>query len=492
MGRWHRLSSLCVSIAFLIPIILLMVPRTASSEEQGAEPLIRVRKIRVDASKESGQIRSLLGVNRGPIAYPGREGEARVSLVEDFRRFGIDFIRTHDFYGPTDWHEIFPDWQADVEDPDSYDFASSDVRIRGIVENGFQCFYRLGTSWKGKNLRPINDPPGTLRNPSGEIVHESDREDARKWGKICANIVRHYTRGWDQGYEFPIQYWEIWNEPDLSEQFWTGTPEQFYVLYEEASRAIKSLDKDLKVGGPACTGRFARPYVEDFVKMCHARELPLDFFSWHSYGGRDEFNPYQYYEDARGIRKLLDEEGFVRAENILTEWNAGIQKRLFSDTPAGAAYYASTLACLLDAGVNRAFQYCGDLHPGLGLFERESGEPKICAYSFLLWKRLLETPIRCFADGGDDEGYAIVAGKKREGNLVQILISDYQSSAEGFDILIENLPWGENDSFTIQRWMLDKEHRGDRVEELSGRGKTCSLKRRFHSGSVCLLELARR
>jgi len=51
---------------------------------------------------------------------------------------------------------MFPRWEADPKDPDSYDFSSSDERIRAIVENGFRCFFRLGTSWKGRNIRPIS------------------------------------------------------------------------------------------------------------------------------------------------------------------------------------------------------------------------------------------------------------------------------------------------------------------------------------------------
>ncbi len=44
-----------------------------------------------------------------------------VSHVDSYRALGIDFIRTHDFYGPTDWYVIFPDWSADPDDPATSD-----------------------------------------------------------------------------------------------------------------------------------------------------------------------------------------------------------------------------------------------------------------------------------------------------------------------------------------------------------------------------------
>jgi len=115
--------------------------------------------LEVDCAKVVGRIRSLLGTNRGPVSFPRRPGERPVSHVENYRRLGINIIRTHDFYGPTDWYVVFPDWSADPDAPANYDFRSSDERIRAICENGFRCFYRLGTSWKGRQTRPINDPP---------------------------------------------------------------------------------------------------------------------------------------------------------------------------------------------------------------------------------------------------------------------------------------------------------------------------------------------
>lgn len=447
------------------------------------------RQVSVDAGEVTGRLRSLLGVNRGPFSWSREPGGAAISHVENYRRFGIDFIRTHDFYGPTDWHEIFPRWEADPADPASYDFRSSDERIRAIVENGFFCFFRLGTSWKGRRPGAINDPPGTRRDAVGRVTHAADRADCRRWAAIGAQIVRHYTEGWHGGFKFPIEYWEIWNEPDLAAQFWTGTPAQYYALYEEAARAIKAVNPRLKVGGPACTGALRGAYVEDFLRHCAGRQVPLDFFSWHSYGGRDEFNPYQFRRDAERVRRALDAAGFKRAENIVTEWNAGIQQRLFSDTPRGAAFYASTLACLLDAGVDRAFQYCGDRHPGLGLHDLRTGEPQISAWALAAWKQLLETPERLAATGGDDRGYNVVAGRSADQRRVQVLISDYQSRDRAFRVQSRNLPWTGDAAVAVRRWLLDGEHRWKLVEESRASGNPLALERPFQSGSVCLIEL---
>lgn len=59
----------------------------------------------------------------------------------------------------------------------------------------------------------------------------------------------HYNLGWANGFHYNIRYWEFWNE--LEALFWSGTPQQFYSLYEKTARGLKSVDPTLKVGNDA-------------------------------------------------------------------------------------------------------------------------------------------------------------------------------------------------------------------------------------------------
>ncbi len=76
--------------------------------------------ISIDCNKTDGIIKKFAGINCGPL------GQAKgVDLTEQYKQIGIDFIRTHDFYGPTDISSIFPNWNASVGDEKSYNFSSS-------------------------------------------------------------------------------------------------------------------------------------------------------------------------------------------------------------------------------------------------------------------------------------------------------------------------------------------------------------------------------
>ncbi|MDP6546259.1 MAG: hypothetical protein QGH60_19950 [Phycisphaerae bacterium] len=484
------------SLRYLLFAVLAAALGSCGSPPLQQEPELHlygkgVKLLQVNCAARIGAIRPLIDTNRGPVNWPAPNAPTW-DFSENFRQFGIEAIRSHDFYGPTDWWVIFPDFTAATTWAANYDFALSDERIGAIRNAGFECFYRLGTSWRGNNPLPINDPPGTIRDQGGQIVHEADRNDFQKWAQICSNIVRHYNQGWAGGHNYGIRYWEIWNEPDMSAEFWTGTPVQYYMLYEETAKALKDLGPKLKVGGPGLSGAFTDEYLDGLLRYCRKTSTPLDFYSWHCYGGRDDYNPYCYYEYGVKVREALNSYGYSQAESIVTEWNAGIHDEVFSDTPAGVAYYASSLMNMLNAGVTRAFQYVGDNHPMLGLHGHETGLPVRATQSLIAWKRMLETPLRVTAGGSDQHGYNILAGTNESSHRVHILISDYQSRHMGWDLRVTNLPWTDQTPYEATRWLLDPSRTQlEAVETVKGIGRDFVLKRNMGRRTICLIEIRR-
>ena len=146
-------------------------------------------------------------------------------------------------------------------------------------------------------------------------------EDFKKWAIICEHIIRHYNEGWANGYRLNIQYWEIWNEPDLDDdaslnkRTWGGTKAQFFELFEITARHLKEQFPDLKIGGPALAHN--EEWAEAFLKEMQKKNIQLDFFSWHIYCTE----PYHITEKAERIKALLDKYGYKNTESILNEWN---------------------------------------------------------------------------------------------------------------------------------------------------------------------------
>ena len=46
---------------------------------------------------------------------------------------------------------------------------------------------------------------------------------------------------------------EVWNEPGLRTCFWIGGKEEYFEFYKETALAIKSISREMKVGGPSVT-----------------------------------------------------------------------------------------------------------------------------------------------------------------------------------------------------------------------------------------------
>jgi hypothetical protein len=270
-----------------------------------------LRKITVDAGAPVGHLRSLQGVNGAPapgahkpenFKFGGWNMPERVDVSTGYKMARIDLVRTHDAYGPTDIDakfetadapggglisahrdvfNIFPDPNADPNDPRSYNFAPTDQIIASIRKVGAQVMFRLGRS-EGADAHPP--------------------KDFDKYAAIAKHVVMHYNRGWAHGFHYHIRYWEIWNEPDLGKVFWAGTAQQYYELYGKLAGAVKAADPHALVGGPAIARpNDDTPYRDAFLEYVRTEHLPLDFYSWHWYA-TDSNDPLDFTRIAKDIR----------------------------------------------------------------------------------------------------------------------------------------------------------------------------------------------
>jgi hypothetical protein len=260
-----------------------------------------MKRITVFPEQPLGPIRDLHGVGGGPVT-----NHFVYDATEDFREAGIPFGRTHDIEYPfgagefVDIHCIFKDFNKDENDPASYNFTFTDEYLKAMLNAGTKPFYRLGSTIEHQPIKLYVHPP----------------EDYAKWGRICSHIISHYNDGWADGFHMGIEYWEIWNEPDIVPMCWTGTGEEFIEFYAAAATVIKRDHPDVKVGGCA----FAMPQgglAEQWLAAVRDRGLPMDFFSWHLY----PHDPRQVAELSAEVDALLAKYGFGDVESIFDEWN---------------------------------------------------------------------------------------------------------------------------------------------------------------------------
>jgi hypothetical protein len=161
------------------------------------------RAVAVDAAHVTGKIRSFQDVVDGPLPLAPRGAD----LSKSYKDLHIDFVRLHDLFGPVDidsrWpnperiatavrassaNTVFPDWSADPERPESYNFAPTDRFTQAVVYCGAQVCYRIGRSYGADASPPA---------------------DFDKYANIVKHVAMHYNAGWARGFHDNIRYWEF-------------------------------------------------------------------------------------------------------------------------------------------------------------------------------------------------------------------------------------------------------------------------------------------
>lgn len=384
--------------------------------------------IRFDNSEVIGMMKPMNAVNNGPVR--ARKDQTRGNF-DSYSKAGFSYARTHDsnlcydYGGPhtVDISAIFPNFDADENDSASYDFTITDEYIENIIASGTKVFYRLGQSIEHWIKKYGIYPP----------------KDFQKWARICEHIILHFNEGWANGYHYGIEYWEIWNEPDLdcegspNPRCWGGTKAQFFDLYEIAAKHLKSKFPHLKIGGPALASR--REWAIEFLQEMHRRNVPIDFFSWHKY----DTDPHNIGERCDFYRNLLDENGYQETESILNEWNYvrdWTSQFIYSlravNGIKGASFATAVMCECQRKPVDMLMYYDARIDtPFNGLFDFVAWEPRKTYYPYLAFHRmtLLRNEVRLECD--NESIYAITAS---DGKQTQILLTYYDEndeSAEG-------------------------------------------------------------
>jgi xylan 1,4-beta-xylosidase len=87
--------------------------------------------------------------------------------------------------------------------------------------------------------------------------------DYAKWEELVYQFTRHLRERYGDA-EVKNWLWEVWNEPDID--YWRGSREEFFKLYDYAAEGILRAAPGAKVGGPDTTGAAGRN-AEEFLRV---------------------------------------------------------------------------------------------------------------------------------------------------------------------------------------------------------------------------------
>jgi xylan 1,4-beta-xylosidase len=250
-------------------------------------------------------------------------GRAILSLRESYRNDLREVKKVTEFQYVR-FHAIFHD-EVGVYDEDErghplYNFSYLDQIYDGLVQNGIRPCVEISFMPKKLASREAIHPFWYKQNVSPP-------KDYEKWDDLIQHFGRHLIDRYGID-EVSKWYFEVWNEPNID--FWGGEPKQatYFELYDHTSRALKSVDVRLRVGGPATA---AADWVVDFIAHCAKENIPVDFISTHGYADDTVENLFHTHEDVpmdqrvcRAIKKVHAQIASSPRPTLplmWTEWN---------------------------------------------------------------------------------------------------------------------------------------------------------------------------
>ncbi|UYH50758.1 glycoside hydrolase family 39 [Candidatus Kirkpatrickella diaphorinae] len=409
----------------------------------------------------NGLIKDINGVNGTPISFmPGFP-----DLQDQFNQIGVSHVRLHDIFGPGDLEN-----NASTTDTGSQlllavpsnekkraaAFIANIMNDRAIFPHANEGMRKhdrtLAASepnWAPtdyyinetmRNVESLN--PGHIQRDVMFRIGRSNGggadapADLDIYAELVGEAVKRYSADLSlSGIPRKIEYWEIWNEPDLL-IFWKGGSTAFYEMYAKIARKIKSIDPNAKVGGPGVADgeNGTGAYTKGLVAYCQKNNVPLDFLSWHYYAHMTT-DPLKFATCAKVQRNLLDKYGFKYAESICSEWNitpfASVANATKVQTPQNAAFIAASFITMNRCSVDKAYYYRGDAG-FLGLFNNEPNylDPKYRGFStaaaqaFGLYKEMFGTPNLLATPDYSNNNLYVLSG--RGTNAVNVLVAHFR------------------------------------------------------------------
>ena len=193
-------------------------------------------------------------------------------------------------------------------------------------------------------MRPILElsfmPRELASNVSADMMHYraniSPPANATAWGAFIAELFTELISRYGAE-ELREWYTEVWNEPNCG--FWTGSQADYFSLYSVTARAIRSVDSQLRVGGPATC---QLGWLPEFLAYCNASGAPLSHVTSHLYptDGQAPKTRDGFASAVAAAAALVAAQGAGR-QLLLTEFNAGLW--MLPETDGDSAYSAAML-----------------------------------------------------------------------------------------------------------------------------------------------------
>jgi xylan 1,4-beta-xylosidase len=316
----------CVHIAFLLGVIFSYAT-SLSAQVQPSQPIVINLAAKATPfphfwEKAFGSGRAILTLRE---SY--RNDLREVKKISDF-----SYVRFHAIF-----HDELGVYDEDEAGNPIFNFTYVGQVYDGLLDNGVRPIVEI--SFMPKKLAARQD-----LHPFWYKQNVAPPKDYAKWDALIRNFAQFVVARYGID-EVSQWYFKVWNEPNID--FWSGDPKQatYFELYDHTARALKSVNSQLRVGGPATSSAH---WVDDFLAHTAKENVPVDFVSTHCYSDDTVEDYFGTKEDIpiekRACKAVEKVHNQIKASSqpdlplFWTEWNVSG----YGDLHAGDTSYSAT------------------------------------------------------------------------------------------------------------------------------------------------------
>jgi hypothetical protein len=237
-------------------------------------------------------------------------------------------------------------WDARVTWPDlepakgQWRFNVLDKSVEMAEAHHTEVMLTLGFTPQWASARP-HEPVGY--NP-GWAAEPTDIEDWRTFVRTVA------TR-----YKGRIRIYEVWNEANLNNHYWTGSVQQMVALVHTAHDIIKTIDPTAIIVSPSATTLYGLPWFREFLSQGGGQYV--DVIGYHFYV--TPWPPEAMVALVEKVKQAMRANG-VGNKPIWNTESGWLRSRQPISEEVGAAYLARSYILLWAEGVQRFYWYAWD------------------------------------------------------------------------------------------------------------------------------------
>jgi len=243
-------------------------------------------------------------------------------------------------------------WRSVEPQKGTWDFKAADQDVEQAIQHNADLVLLVGFTPRWASVTP--DRP--CKVGLGECAEPKNIQDWKDW---IAKIASRYKG--------QVKYYEVWNEPNDSEYFYTGSISGLVEMTKAAHEVVASIDPEIKILSPAPTGPAGVDLMAKYLAAGGGRYA--DIISYHFYVPGPPEGLYRYVQQIHG---LMEQNG-VGNKPLWDSENGWAGAALDGETQA--AYVARATLVERAAGVSRLFWYAWGIKQSLHFVEDDKLTP---------------------------------------------------------------------------------------------------------------------